>query len=408
MGVVCTASEARWSRWVATAPTGRLWGVLAEPAPMAPALAAGPLAEQWDGTSWTVEPTAHPANSLDSTLWGASCTAASACMAVGTYNTGSGSTATHPSLAEQWDGTSWTVHPTPNPADSVATSLSGVSCTSPTACPAVGYYSHSNNSSLAERWDGTSWTVQPTPITPLPNSQADALNGVSCTSATACTAVGTADVTPTGGGNTLGVPLAEVWDGTSWTVQPIPNPAGSTTSTLQGVSCTSATACTAVGYHYAAGSNASSLAERWDGTSWTIQPTPTQAGSLGDSLSGVSCTSATACIAVGSYQDSATNNAVSLAERWDGTSWTIQATPNLPAGSLADSLSGVSCASAIACTAVGSSVSSGSIFAPVAEVWDGTSWTVQPTPNQQGSTSDALNAVSCTSVSACAVVGRHN
>ena len=40
MGVVCTASEARWSRWVATAPTGRLWGVLAEPAPMAPALAA--------------------------------------------------------------------------------------------------------------------------------------------------------------------------------------------------------------------------------------------------------------------------------------------------------------------------------------------------------------------------------
>ncbi len=82
------------------------------------------------------------------------------------------------------------------------------------------------------------WTVQPVPAPP--NGQ---LSGVSCTSTSACAAVGSyADST----GNI--VTLAEQWNGTSWQVQSTPNPAGATTSILNGVSCTSATSCTAVGY----------------------------------------------------------------------------------------------------------------------------------------------------------------
>src|SRR5204862_347064 len=78
-----------------------------------------------------------------------------------------------------------------------------------------------------------------------------------------------------------------VWDGSSWSVQPTPNPMGGSNSELVGVSCTSSSACTAVG-----NSSSGTLAEVWDGSSWSIQPTPNPAGA---SLAGVSGTSARAC-----------------------------------------------------------------------------------------------------------------
>jgi hypothetical protein len=43
------------------------------------------------------------------------------------------------------------------------------------------------------------------------------------------------------------LPLAEAWNGTSWSVQPVPNPQGSTATFLNGVACSSAGVCTAVG-----------------------------------------------------------------------------------------------------------------------------------------------------------------
>ncbi len=44
------------------------------------------------------------------------------------------------------------------------------------------------------------------------------------------------------------------------------------------------------------------LAEGWDGTKWAVQTTPNPTGASGDSdLSGISCASATACMAVGAY-----------------------------------------------------------------------------------------------------------
>src|ERR1700686_4559135 len=62
-----------------------------------------------------------------------------------------------------------------------------------------------------------------------------ALSSVSCATATSCEAVGTV-----GNSQVLQGPLGEGWNGTSWTIQPPPPP-----STLTGVSCTLATACMA-------------------------------------------------------------------------------------------------------------------------------------------------------------------
>src|SRR5262249_44337171 len=92
------------------------------------------------------------------------------------------------------------------------------------------------------------------------------------------------------------------------------------------------------------------LAERWDGTSWSLQQAPAPAGSQGAFLAGVSCPSATSCTAVGGYQANSVPR--TLAEAWDGSSWSVQPTAN-PAGADESALSAVICRSAGACSAVG-------------------------------------------------------
>jgi hypothetical protein len=57
------------------------------------------------------------------------------CTAVGDSSDSQDEYPTH-TLADEWDGTSWQIATTPNPdGDS---SLAAVSCTAPTACVAVG------------------------------------------------------------------------------------------------------------------------------------------------------------------------------------------------------------------------------------------------------------------------------
>jgi hypothetical protein len=212
------------------------------------------------------------------------------------------------------------------------------------------------------------------------------LDDMACASASSCTAVGSF------GANTL----AERWDGTSWAIQSTPNPSRLLTLDLSGVSCSSADACTAVGY-YQTSSGYFTLAERWDGTSWAIQSTPNPSRSAFSRLSTVACTSASLCIAVG---DAGPNM---LAELWNGTSWTIQKTPRSGAGVSALPL-GISCTAASACTVVGfDQTSSGS--GTLAERWNGTSWAIQSTPHPSGSTDSSLSTVSCASGTACTAVG---
>lgn len=113
---------------------------------------------------------------------------------------------------------------------------------------------------------------------------------MSCVSPTSCTAVGSflnsAFVDTT---------LAEVWNGAHWRIQTTPNPPERETSQLLGVSCIPA-ACTAIGYSE---SSWATLAEVWNGSTWKLQTIPHQTNQI-DKLTGVSCTSATTCTAVGS------------------------------------------------------------------------------------------------------------
>ena len=50
---------------------------------------------------------------------------------------------------ERWNGTTWTIQPTPNPKGAHFSELKSVSCDSPTVCTAVG---DSDQVALVERY----------------------------------------------------------------------------------------------------------------------------------------------------------------------------------------------------------------------------------------------------------------
>jgi hypothetical protein len=215
-----------------------------------------PLTERWNGSRWTILPTPNPAGAVQAFLGGVSCTSPSACTATGEQHSASGVVHT---LAERWDGASWTIQPTPNPAKVQFASLGGVACTGPSACVAVG---GSDRGSLVERWDGTAWHIQPAP-TP---SGGGLLNGVACPAPAACTAVG---FTFTSSG---GMILAERWNGTAWHIQPTPLLPAAHDVSLPAVACPERAACTAAGGYENDGPGSVTLAERWQGGTGGRQP----------------------------------------------------------------------------------------------------------------------------------------
>jgi hypothetical protein len=326
-----------------------------------------------------------------------SCKLATACTAVGDYFNSSGSDVT---LAEAWNGTSWSIQPTPNPSGATLSALTGVSCTSSTACTAVGNYFTASDTqlSLAEAWNGTSWSIQPTPNPS--GAVASPLVGVSCVSTGGCFGVG--DSTNAGGTSTV---FALGYYGPyGWLIVSSPSPNGAATSYLSAVSCTSATGCTGVGYSIDSSGAQTALAEAWNGTTWAIQPLAVPSGAKSSSLSGVTCVAATGgCLAVGSYVNSA-GTTVTLAEGYYGPyGWLVTPTPN-PVGATLSSLSSVSCYSPTLCTAVGRTVSSSQ--STLAEGWNGSGWTLQHTSTPTGAKASELTGISCVSATGgCLAVG---
>jgi hypothetical protein len=276
--------------------------------------------------------------------------------------------------------------------------LDQVSCSSSTACTAIGFFVNTSRTArlpLVERWDGTSWTIQRTPR--LGRYVLD-LAAVSCPSDNACVAVGLL------GKRGPDQPVAERWAGATSTIQKLPG-----AGTLKAVSCSSDVACIAVGYPDAASGRP--MAERWNGRSWKIIATTRPRGAYGSQLLAVSCPATNACTAIGGAQRSCPataptcNTEPPLAEHWNGATWTIQNLPG-PGPDASASPTALSCPSAGLCIAVGSRNNSpGSPSAPLGEQWDGTRWTIQDTPDLGDSGS--LNAISCvaTPTIACLAIG---
>ena len=349
--------------------------------------------------TWAIQPSPTPVGATDTVLSGVSCASPTACTAVGylTDDLGAGVP-----LAERWDGTSWTVQPTPRLAGATSSLLFDVSCATPRSCTAVGSFVTRSGSSapLAERWNGTRWSVESTPDPGRANGgRVSYLGGVSCAAPTTCTAVGHSGNTS----GTSGTTLTERWNGAGWAIQPTPHPGGARASFLSAVSCVSPRSCTAVGSVTRRTGVGRTLVQRWNGSGWAIQRTPTPAAAAAVQLAGVSCASARSCTAVG-YFTIITGIDVLLAERWNGTGWTIQRT-RYPAGARYVQLAGVSCATPRFCTAVGLFNNTPGIDVTLAERSNHRTWVIEPTPDPPGATNSTLRAVSCSSPRRCIAVG---
>jgi hypothetical protein len=365
---------------------------------------ASVFAQSWNGTRWSQQRVPIPAAPYIPALNAVSCTSTMGCTAVGSYQTGAGCArdvipCRGLPLVARWEGTKWSLQRPVRPRGARFAALNGVSCTGGSACLAVGSWQRGPGCPdlvdvapchalpLVERWNGQRWSLQRAPSPPGVNGIGiNGLNSVSCTSRRACTAVGSyatgsACLNPMIQGSCLNLLLAERWNGRHWSIQPVPLPAGGTLSTLSGVSCPTTKVCVAVGSYFASYGKYATLVERWNGTKWRIESTPNVSASAHDYLVGISCPTPRRCAAVGRYTDDFSRQETegSLAERWNGTRWVIEPTPNVHgtgpnAGPTA--LAAVACAAPAACTAVGGV----SVFSTVAERWNGTNWRIQPTP----------------------------
>ena len=306
------------------------------------------VADLWNGTTWRVLPSHDSAR-----LFSVACPGRDLCLAVGGTNYAGGITG-----AMAWRGKSWRAMSVPKPPEATNARLASVACASSTRCMAVGSYSNGHFSRpMAVSWNGTSWQLTTVPA-------GDEMNSVSCPSAGDCIAVGQGP---------HGLAVAEQWNGTAWTVASTP----SGLPALSAVTCTSTTFCLAV-------NGAAALS--WNGIAWSALAAPVSIGGLG----AVWCGGSRDCMAVGTGGPGS-----SVAEQWNGTAWRVLRTNRV------DGLGGVSCTRAAACTAVGSWVSPGDQEQTLAQRWNGKSWSDQAMPAQQA----GLNSVSCPTLTFCMAVG---
>jgi len=344
--------------------------------------------------AWSLQTTPSPPEGTANYLYDVSCEpSTSACTSVGKSVT----SGVDGPVAQRWDGTSWSAQTPAKKSGTLPTRLFGVDCPSETRCMAAGSYkSEGLTVGVTELWNENKWSIQSTPV-PAEATFSEYV-AVGCNNTAECTTVGSAVI----GGVTKAI--AAEWNSPNWTLTTVPIPEGATSSQLDGVDCLFSNFCVAVGRYTTSGGAIKSLVMFWSEGKWSLQTVTDPVGAVQSTLLDVSCTATpNRCTAVGGWKNS--SEQFTLAYRFNGVStWTLQTTPN-PAGSIASVFQDVSCATETSCTAVGSWVSgSGGSNQTLAEEWNGSSWSTQTTENPAGTAFDAFFGVSCRSTT-CIGVG---
>jgi hypothetical protein len=280
------------------------------------------LVQRWNGTGWTTVASPN-VTAFYNELLGVDASSATDAWAVG-YANGSPGVNGAPSntLAMRWNGTAWSVVATPNPGVRTR-ELYGVRALSDTDAWAVGWYY--DVSSVAEalilHWNGTAWSQVPLSG---PGDAGDYLAAVSGVASNDVWAVGSYN--NTGDARGLRHPLAVHYDGTAWTVAPMPETAAG--GYLRAVTALASDDVWAVG---SKNGYRTPIAYHWNGTAWTEMPTAALAGATGNNLFyGVAGTASNQVWAVG-YQSGATGPQP-LVQRWNGTAFVNETLPALPFG----------------------------------------------------------------------------
>ena len=239
---------------VAALSSSDVWAVGFSPATSGtPLYIRQSLIERWDGSSWSVVASPDPAGKTDVELNAVSAVSASDIWAVG--HSGDPSTIPYQTLTEHWNGANWDIVSSPSPGTYSGNDLTGVAAISTNDVWAVGGYQSGptgqEGGSLTMHWDGASWMV-------VSNPGKAALYAV--------TAFTSNDVWAVGGQVILH------WDGASWSSVSYPALPNHAPVYFRGISGTSASDIWAAGYAtytYGDGYIYAPQTYHWDGGSWS-------------------------------------------------------------------------------------------------------------------------------------------
>lgn len=274
----------------------------------------------------------------------------------------------------------------PSPSPGSFDVLDGVAALSLDDAWAVGNYIDAGgfDQTLIEHWDGHRWHR----VASRNPAADDGLTAVTAVSPTDVWAVGSMS----SGAPFNDRPLAEHWNGSAWQVVPAPGD-----GTLIGLAAASAHDVWAVGSTVNGNHPVQTLAEHWDGTRWQVVASPNP-GPFGNRLFAVSVAAPSSVWAVGTANTSQFGTG-SLAEHWNGSRWSVVSVPNV---SFDDTLRAVASAGAGDVWAVGGydqQTPQGTATFALIQHWNGTRWSVVPSPGPTGlDTLEGLAAVSASDI----------
>ena len=271
-----------------------------------------PLALHFDGSSWTQVAVPLPVGSVSGSLGSVTGTSSSDVWAVG-RSVGPGPASP---FIVHWDGTVWSVVPSATTAG--ASGLSDVVAISPSDAWVVGSQSEPDpdhlgtnlTRTLTEHWDGVSWSVVPSPN--HPGSNVDIFMRVAASSSSNVWAIGQWNDdsdSPRTWGNSI-----ERWDGSSWRIvkHPFgdyPIPGGDATAFWDVAALSDANVWFA-GYYVTPKVDILPVLEHWDGSAWQ----DVEVHASGDLIDIVAASSQDMWM-LGTNPTSTT----SYGEHWDGT-----------------------------------------------------------------------------------------
>ena len=293
-------------------------------------------------------------------------------------------------LIEHWNGSQWSVVPSPNPS-STLNILFGVAAVATNDVWAVGFAATPSSGAVIMHWNGSLWSVVPNPPSSIFMSNLLALSVVSARDiwAVGSGRIGDEDAT-----------LTLHWNGTAWSFISSPNVTPEVDNTLSGVAAVATNDVWAVGTQQpTALTDPHTLILHWDGSAWSIVPSPNDGGNTVDNH-----LLAAAAVASNDVWAIGFSGFGTLAEHWDGASWSIVETPDIPRSEPLFFQSVVALRNHNV-WAVGESFQTRlSRSRTLTEQWNGTSWVAIQSPNF-GADHNELFGVDATSTGTLWAVG---
>lgn len=319
------------------------------------------LIENWNGSHWSIKPSPNP-GTLNA-LSGIVALSANNIWAVGGFVNNNSPIQT---LIEHWNGSSWSVVPSPNVPIAPYNYLLSVAAASPNDIWAVGYFYPTSSvpyQILIEHWDGSRWSIIPGPDPGGPNIY-NLLYEATAISSNDVWAVGYYENT-----NTI-QPITEHWNGSAWFIVPNVN---ITYAYLFGVKASSSNNVIAIGDSWN-GTNWQALTEHWNGTSWNSLGSTTVGASLNNAFYEITGLLTNDIWSVGASWSS-NGPDQTLTEHWNGKSWSVVSSKNF-GSNVTNDLYGVAGVSSNDVWAIGRWDAGNGNFQVLTEHWDGSQWNI--------------------------------